>query len=96
MYEISEEDMERYRAAVRRFYDVYKPIAKRYKLAMASHFSVYDNGWIKIYMGEGTRRKQVVKVEEEDDADCYDRATDALISWINSRKAHQKQEETHL
>lgn len=81
MYEISEEDMERYRAAVRHFYDVYKPIAKRYNLTMASHFSVYDTGWIKIYMNKGERRKQVVKVEEEDDADCYNRATDALESW---------------
>lgn len=45
--------MNGYAAAVRQFYDIYRPIARRYGLRMSSHTSIYDDGWIKIYKGEG-------------------------------------------
>jgi hypothetical protein len=45
--------MNGYAAAVRRFYDIYRPIARKYGLRMSSHTSIYDDGWIKIYKGEG-------------------------------------------
>lgn len=61
--------MNEYRAAVRRFYEAYRPIAKRYGLKMYSHTSIHDDGWIKIFKGEGENRQQVIKVEEADDAD---------------------------
>lgn len=41
--------MNGYAAAVRQFYDIYRPIARRYGLRMSSHTSIYDDGWIKIY-----------------------------------------------
>ena len=40
--------MNGYAAAVRQFYDIYRPIARRYGLRMSSHTSIYDDGWIKI------------------------------------------------
>lgn len=82
--------MSEYRAAVRKFYEVYRPIAKRYGLKMYSHTSIYDDGWIKIFKGEGENRQQVIKVEEADDADLYNRAAEAVISWANSRKESKK------
>lgn len=39
--------MNGYAAAVRQFYDIYRPIARRYGLRMSSHTSIYDDGWIK-------------------------------------------------
>lgn len=48
--------MNGYAAAVRQFYDIYRPIARKYGLRMSSHTSIYDDGWIKIYKGEGTDR----------------------------------------
>lgn len=45
--------MNGYAAAVRQFYDIYRPIARKYGLRMSSHTSIYDDGWIKIYKGEG-------------------------------------------
>lgn len=51
-----------------------------------SHTSIYDDGWIKIYKGEGTDRQQIIKIEEANDTDLYDRAREALISWENSKK----------
>lgn len=43
--------MNGYAAAVRQFYDIYRPIARKYGLRMSSHTSIYDDGWIKIYKG---------------------------------------------
>ena len=34
--------MNGYAAAVRQFYDIYRPIARRYGLRMSSHTSIYD------------------------------------------------------
>lgn len=82
--------MNEYRAAVRRFYEAYRPIAKRYGLKMYSHTSIHDDGWIKIFKGEGENRQQVIKVEKADDADLYNRAAEAVISWANSRKESKK------
>lgn len=55
-------------------------------LRMSSHTSIYDDGWIKIYKGEGTDRQQIIKIEEANDTDLYDRAREAVISWENSKK----------
>lgn len=49
--------MNGYAAAVRQFYDIYRPIARKYGLRMSSHTSIYDDGWIKIYKGEGADRQ---------------------------------------
>lgn len=59
--------MNGYAAAVRQFYDIYRPIAK-------------------IYKGEGADRQQIIKIEEANDTDLYDRAREAVISWENSKK----------
>jgi hypothetical protein len=67
-------------------YDIYRPIARKYGLRMSSHTSIYDDGWIKIYKGEGTDRQQIIKIEEANDTDLYDRAREAVISWENSKK----------
>lgn len=82
--------MNGYAAAVRQFYDIYRPIARRYGLRMSSRTLIYDDGWIRIYKGEGTDRQLIVKIEEENDTDLYDRATEAVISWVNSRKESKK------
>ena len=55
--------MNGYAAAVRQFYDIYRPIARKYGLRMSSHTSIYDDGWIKIYKGEGADRQQIIKKE---------------------------------
>ena len=36
---------------------------------MSSHTSIYDDGWIKIYKGEGADRQQIIKIEEANDTD---------------------------
>ena len=38
------QDMNGYAAAVRQFYDIYRPIARKYGLRMSSHTSIYDDG----------------------------------------------------
>lgn len=78
--------MDEYAAVVRKFYEVYRPIGRRYNLRVHSSFSLYRQGFIKIYQGEGPERKLIIKVEEDDDIECYKRATEALISWKQSRE----------
>lgn len=78
--------MNRYAAAVRQFYDIYRPTARKYGLRMSSHTSIYDDGWIRIYKGEGADRQQIIKIEEANDTDLYDREREAVISWEKNKK----------
>ena len=82
--------MDEYAEAVRRFYEEYRPIARRHNLRLHSKFSMYDDGFIKIFQGEGQDKKQIIKVEEKDDALCYRRAMDAVISWEEGRRKEQQ------
>lgn len=79
--------MDDYAEAVRRFYEVYRPIARRHNLRLHSKFSMYDDGFIKIFQGEGQDKKQIIKVEEKDDALCNRRA-DAAESEPPGRQQH--------
>lgn len=72
--------MDEYTAVVRKFYEVYRPIGRRYNLRVHSRFSMNRPGFIKIYQGDGPDRKQIIKVEEDDDVACYKRAIDELES----------------
>jgi hypothetical protein len=78
--------MNGYAAAVRQFYDIYRPIARRYGLRMSSHTSIYDDGWIKIYKDEDTDRQLIIKIKEANDTDLYNKARKAMISWGKSKK----------
>ena len=78
--------MDEYAAVVRKFYEVYRPIGRRYNLRVHSRFSMNRPGFIKIYQGDGPDRKQIIKVKEDDDIACYKRAIDELESWAKSRK----------
>lgn len=69
--------MDEYAAVVRKFYEVYRPIGRRYNLRVHSRFSMNRPGFI---------RKQIIKVEEDDDIACYKRAIDELESWARSRE----------
>ena len=54
--------MDEYAAVVRKFYEVYRPIGRRYNLRVHSRFSMNRPGFIKIYQGDGPDRKQIIKV----------------------------------
>ena len=45
---------------------------------------------MQIFQGEGQDKKQIIKVEEKDDALCYRRAMDAVISWEEGRRKEQQ------
>ena len=80
--------MNGYAAAVRQFYDIYRPIARRYGLRMSSHTSIYDDGWIKIYKGEGTDRR-LRDCDKYIVTDEHARRLRRHMKIINRRKAHQ-------
>lgn len=82
--------MDDYAEAARRFYEVYRPIARRHNLRLHSKFSLHDDGFIKIYQGDGPDEKQIINVKEKDDALCYRRATDEVARWAESRRQEQQ------
>ena len=79
--------MDEYTEAVRRFCEIYRPVARRYNLRLHSKFSLYDDGFIKIYQD----KKQVIKVEGKDSTLCYRKATEAVISWEESKGRNNRQ-----
>lgn len=42
----------RYQEAVKRFFEVYRPIGRKYNLHMAAKFANGEPGTLKIYQGE--------------------------------------------
>ena len=77
---------EEYRAIVRKFYEIYRPLQKRNNLRLHSRFSIYEDGVIEIweYIGE-QRSRCVCKAKEEDEIECYKRAIEALESYGKER-----------
>ena len=82
---------EEYKKEVREFYNVYLPLQRTYNLQMYTHFSIWEDGWIKIYEKTGRQQKLIIKTESESDAACYQMAREQLNRWEFTRKKEQKQ-----
>lgn len=54
-----------YKETVRRFFEIYRPLQKKYSLRYHTHFSIYEDGLIEIwkYRGE-TRERLILRVTE--------------------------------
>lgn len=76
----------RYQEAVKRFFEVYRPIGRKYNLHMAAKFANGEPGTLKIYQGEYEDRRLIVKVSEKEDLMCYERARDELESWVKRQE----------
>lgn len=80
---------EEYSRIVRKFYEVYRPLQKRYNLRCHMHFDTCEknDGLIEIweYKGE-TRGKCIVRAKETEEIDCYKRAIDELKNYMKERE----------
>ncbi len=78
-----------YKEIVRKFYEIYRPLQKKYNLRYHMHFSIYESedDLIEIweYSGE-TRGKCIVRAKETEDIDCYKRAIDKLKNYKQERE----------
>ena len=78
-----------YKEIVRKFYEIYRPLQKKYNLRYHMHFSIYESedDLIEIweYSGE-TRGKCIVRAKETEDNDCYKRAIDELKNYKQERE----------
>ena len=78
-----------YKEIVRKFYEIYRPLQKKYNLRCHMHFSIYESedDLIEIweYSGE-TRGKCIVRAKETEDIDCYKRAIDKLKNYKQERE----------
>lgn len=81
------------RELIKKFYRIYRPLQKKYNLRMHSHFSIYDDGRIKIweYTGE-VQGRCICTVKEREEINCYKRAIEELESYGKSReeRLHEK------
>lgn len=82
---------EDYGKEVREFYNVYLPLQRRYNLQMYAHFSIWEDGWIKIYKKTGRQQKLIIKTESESDAACYRMAREQLNGWETAQLKEEKQ-----
>lgn len=74
--------MDEYAAVVRKFYEVYRPIGRRYNLRVHSRFSMNRPGFIKIYQGDGPERKmplQPLCKQRGNDRQLYRRSKRTLL-----------------
>ena len=81
-----------YKEIVRKFYEIYRPLQKKYNLRYHMHFSIYESedDLIEIweYKGE-TRGKCIVRAKETEEIDCYKRAIDELKNYKQEREERE-------
>lgn len=82
---------EDYGKEVREFYNVYLPLQRRYNLQMYAHFSIWEDGWIKICKKTGRQQKLIIKTESESDTAYYRMAREQLNSWEIAQLKEEKQ-----
>ncbi len=81
---------DKYKEIVRKFYEIYRPLQRRYNLRSYMRFSIYDDGLIEIweYRG-GTKGKCILLVKEAESADCYKRAIEELDNYKKEREERE-------
>ena len=60
------------------FFEIYARLAKRYELSYQMSFGAKKDV-IRIFQGENKR--QIVRVETDDAAECWEKATESLTGW---------------
>ncbi len=88
-----------YKQIVRKFYEIYRPLQKRYNLRSHTHFSIYESedDLIEIweYKGE-TRGKCIIRAKETEEIDCYKRAIDELKNYKQEREEKERGRSTAM
>lgn len=66
------------KSAIKAFYETYTPTARRYGLRLSAKFSRREN-YVRI--SACATGKTIVKVEDEDEQECFRRAAEDLQHW---------------
>lgn len=79
-----------YKETVRKFYEIYRQLKKKYNLRLYIHFDIYDDGLIKVWEHKGkTKEKCILRANEEKDIDCYKRAISELENYKQEREGKE-------
>ena len=86
-----------YREIVRKFYELYRPLQKRYNLQSHMHFRLSEDGLIEIweYKGE-TKRECILRIREMEDIDCYKRAIEELLNYKREREGKEGEKKSNM
>lgn len=61
-----------YKAITKEFYEIYRPLQKKYNLRSHMSFSIYKDGLIEIWEYNGEIQGQCIcRVSEKESIDCY-------------------------
>lgn len=88
-----------YREIVRKFYEIYNPLRKKYNLRSHMHSSIYESedDLIEIWEYDGeTRRKCIVREKEKEIIDCYKRAIDDLKNFKQEREERERERKADM
>ena len=78
-----------YSKVVRKFYEIYRPLQKKYNLRLHTHFDIYDDGRIEIFEYEGeVRGKYVCRIKEKEDIECYRKAIQELENYRKEKSKY--------
>lgn len=83
---------EEYKEIVGKFYEIYRPLQKKYNLRYHMHSSIYEkeDDLIEIweYSGE-IRGKCIAMAKEKKEIDCFKRAIDELENYKREREERE-------
>lgn len=90
-----EENDERRRELMHKFYQIYRPIQKSRGLRHHMHFDIYGNNLIEIWEYEGERKGRCIcKTKEDTETACYERAIEMLQSYGREREDARHEQRT--
>lgn len=76
-----------YKKVVKNFYEIFRPLQRKYHLRSHMNFSLYDDGLIEIWEYKDERKgKCILRVNETEDIECYKRAIEELKSYKKERE----------
>ncbi len=78
---------ERYKAAVRGFYGMYRRLQREHRLRMRSEFDMKGNNSIEIWKyGDDAKGSCICRAREESELACYERAMELLEGYGGKEK----------
>ena len=76
-----------YREIVSKFYEIYRPLQKKYNLRLHVHFDIYDDGLIEIWEYQGEiKGRCILHVKETEEIDCYKKSIQELEYYKRKRE----------
>ena len=86
-----EESEKERRTLIHEYYQIYRPLQKKYGLKEHSHFDIYGNNRIEIWeYGRSRKGTSICEISEDDEVTCYKRAIEMLENYRQLKKESEE------